>query len=127
MTCQPTNFRHQAAPLATLADIKPILPLLYSEASAAVMASALDRAALLTGSRSLSQIPADVVAWEALAATIVWTGKFRAPTLKKAKANFDKFVAWVSAIIRRAQAFAAPAPVRPVGAEAAWDELAGYR
>jgi hypothetical protein len=112
--------------VATLADIKPILPMIYSESSAAALASALDRAAQLTGSRSLSQIPADVVAWETLAASIVWTGKFRAPTLKKSKANFDKFVARISAIIRRAQGFGSPAPVLPVGVAAAWDALAAY-
>jgi hypothetical protein len=123
MTYQAMNIRPA---VATLADIKPILPLLYSTASAAVMASALDRAAQLTGSRSLSQIPADVVAWEALAATIVWTGKFRADTPKKAKANFDKFVARVSAIIRRAQSFGSPAPALPAGVEAEWDALADY-
>ena len=80
MTGDKSNDQDDHVPksgtIATLADMKPMLPILYSASSAAAMASALDRALRLTGSRSLSQIPANVAAWEALAGTIVWTGEF---------------------------------------------------
>jgi hypothetical protein len=112
--------------ITTLADVRPLLPKLYSESSAEAMASTLDRVLRLTGSSSLSQVPAEVVAWEAMAATIVWTGQFRAATPSKAKRDFDKFVGRVSAIIRRAHAYAAPMAPRPVGVEADWNSIATY-
>jgi hypothetical protein len=112
--------------ITTLADIKPLLPAIYSPSSAEAMGSTLDRAVRLTGSSSLSQIPAEVVAWEEIAARIVWTGKFSSATPAKAKRDFDKFVARVSAIIRRAHQFAGPAAPVPVGIHAHWDAVAAY-
>lgn len=112
--------------IATLADIKPLLPAIYSASAAEAMASTLDRAVRLTGMSSLSQIPADVVAWEGIAATIVWAGKFSAPTLAKAKKDFDKFVSRVSAIIRRAHQFTGPAAPVPAGVQVHWDAIADH-
>ena len=112
--------------ITTLADVKPLLGILYSASSASAMASALDRALRLTGRRSLSQIPANVTAWEDLAGTIVWTGEFSAPTLAKAKKNFDKFVTRISAIIRRAHEVTNPAAPAPIGVCADWDAVAVY-
>lgn len=111
--------------LDTLLDVYLRLPSLYSEASADVYASAFRRIERLVG-RRLAQIPADVVEWERLAATIVWAGEFtRARTPEARQRAFEGFVGRVSAAIRMAQAADAPANV-PTDADAAWDQVAEY-
>ena len=100
--------------IETLLDVYLLLPELYSESSAKAYESSFGRIERLTG-RRLSQISADVVEWEQLAAEIVWAGEFtRARTPEARQRAFDGFVGRVSAAIRRARERARPGRPRPV-------------
>ena len=85
----------QTQAILTLADVRAALPAIYSRASAEAYASALDRAVALTRCAGLSQIPADVVAWEDMASKIVWAGAFPAETPARSEKNFK---AWVKRV-----------------------------
>lgn len=109
------------------ADIRNRLLQLYSKSSSEAYQSAFRRIERLTG-RRLSQIPADVVEWERLAAKIVWAGDFtRARTPEARQRAFDGFVGRVSAGIRQTHERATPRTgVACPAAEAAWERVAQY-
>lgn len=116
----------QQQQIQTLADVRKMLPSIYNPASAAAYASTLDRALVLTRCSSLTQIPADVAAWEDMASRIVWAGAFPAATPSKSEKNFNAWVKRISSAIKRARSAANPAAPRPAGVVAHWDEMADY-
>ena len=113
--------------IETLLDVYLLLPELYSESSAKAYESSFGRIERLTG-RRLSQISADVVEWEQLAAEIVWAGEFtRARTPEARQRAFDGFVGRVSAAIRRARERATPRTAAACAdAAATWERVARY-
>lgn len=109
----------ETAPM-TLAQIVPMLPALYSAASARANAAALRRVEKVMG-RRLHHIAADVAAWQDLVRATSWSGQFQARTLAEAEANFQAWAKKIEVIIRRAVASGTPAAPRPTGAD--WTEF----
>jgi hypothetical protein len=110
--------------LASLKDVKLLLPALYSEASAAVYSAALSRVTKLTG-KPLSHIPADENAWYELSREIIWAGEFRGDTPGARQEAFDAWVKKVASAIRRAHAHIAT-PVVSTSEDAAWERFQLY-
>ena len=110
--------------LSTLNDVRLLLPVLYSEASARVYDAALRKAELLTG-RKLTQLTADRRAWAEVAGGIVWAGAFRGATPKDQQRAFDTFVQRVGNAIARSEAHLS-APVDLSGEDAAWARMETY-
>jgi integrase len=86
----------------TLADVRALVPRLYSPASAKVYLSALDRVEHLTG-RKLASFLANDKAWAEVAARIVWSGEFRSRNGGTAELAFRAWVGKVGAAIRAAR------------------------
>ncbi|WP_299821425.1 hypothetical protein [uncultured Jannaschia sp.] len=110
--------------LTSLNDVRLLLPVIYSEASAKVYAARLNKAARLTG-RKLTQLPACEREWTMIAAKIVWSGAFRGETPGKQEGAFDAFVKGVGNAIGRAREHLAE-PVTAASEDAAWDRLEIY-
>lgn len=109
----------------TLQDVRLKLPTLYSESSCAAYDSAFGRVERLTG-RRLAQIPADVVDWERLAATIVWAGEFtRGKTPQANRRAFDTFVGRISAAIKKSKS-AEGERVIPQDTDNDWQQFVAY-
>jgi integrase len=110
--------------LSNLNDVRLLLPVIYSQASARVYEAALNKAARLTG-RKLTQLPADERAWADLAARIVWAGQFQGDTPGKQKDNFDAFVKKVGNAVSRAKEHLAT-PVTVGDQDEAWAAFETY-
>jgi integrase len=113
-----------APKLSNLNDVRLLLPVIYSAASAKVYEAVLNKAARLTG-RKLTQLPAEERAWAELAATIVWAGEIRGDTPGKQQENFDAFVKKVGNAISRAKEHLAT-PVEAGDEDEAWFTIETY-
>jgi hypothetical protein len=113
-----------APKLSNLNDVRLLLPVIYSEASARVYEAALNKAARLTG-RKLTQLAADERAWAELAATIVWAGQIPGDTPGKQRDNFDAFIKRVGNAISRAKDHLAT-PVLAGDEDEAWATFEAY-
>ncbi|MCB1358073.1 MAG: hypothetical protein KDK53_16825 [Maritimibacter sp.] len=112
-------------PVKNLADVRALLPRLYSKSSLPVYESAFGRVERLTR-RKLYSIPANRREWENISADIVWAGEFKSRVPGREERVYRDWNSKIGGAIDKANDFfTSPDPVETSVSEA-WETVLKY-